>query len=47
MLISTREIKRYYPAMEIKDVWIRYPWDAQDIEEHTIKEAEMLAKRSK
>ena len=41
------EIKRYYPAMEIKDVWIRYPWDAQDIEEHTIKEAEMLAKRSK
>ncbi|MFW2551464.1 hypothetical protein, partial [Klebsiella pneumoniae] len=37
------EIKRYYPALEIADQWIKYPWDAEDIEEHTKLEAEMLA----
>lgn len=37
-----KEIKRYYPALEIEDVWIKYPWDAEDIEEHTEKEKAML-----
>lgn len=37
------EIKRYYPALETEDVWIKYPWDAIDIDEQTEKEAEMLA----
>lgn len=40
------EIKRYYPALEIKDVWIRYPWDAKNIEEHTKQEALMLEKEA-
>ena len=26
------EIKRYYPGEEVEDVWICYPWDAQDID---------------
>lgn len=28
------EIKRYYPAEEVDDIWIRYPWDAIDIDQH-------------
>lgn len=36
------EIKRYYPAMEIEDLWIKYPWDAEDIEEHCKNEQAML-----
>ena len=36
------EIKRYYPALEIGDMWIKYPWDAEDIDEHTRLENEML-----
>ena len=36
------EIRRYYPALEIEDMWIKYPWDAEDIEEHTAKEKEMF-----
>lgn len=36
------EIKRYYPALEIGDIWIKYPWDAEDIEEHTEAERKML-----
>ena len=36
------EIKRYYPALEIGDMWIKYPWDAEDIDEHTALEGEML-----
>ena len=27
------EIKRYYAGEEIEDMWIAYPWDAEDIEE--------------
>jgi len=38
------QIKRYYPALEIEDLWIKYPWDAEDIEEHTKKEQAMLLK---
>ncbi|MGD1815707.1 MAG: phosphoribosyltransferase [Pleomorphochaeta sp.] len=41
------EIKRYYPALEIDDLWIKYPWDAVDIEDHTEKEKAMLAKEPK
>ena len=36
------EIKRYYPALEIEDMWIKYPWDAEDIDEHTKLEHEMI-----
>lgn len=39
------EIKRYYPALEIKDMWIKYPWDAQDIDAHTKAEEEMIANK--
>ena len=38
------EIKRYYPAMEVDDIWIKYPWDAEDIEKHTENEKAMLVK---
>ncbi len=41
------EITRYYPALEIGDQWIKYPWDADDIEEHTRLEAEMLRQKEK
>lgn len=41
------EIKRYYPALEISDLWIKYPWDAEDIDEHTRLEAEMLSEMEK
>ncbi|MGD1820122.1 MAG: phosphoribosyltransferase [Pleomorphochaeta sp.] len=41
------EIKRYYPALEIDDLWIKYPWDAVDIEDHTEKEKAMLANEPK
>ncbi len=36
------EIKRYFPAMEISDLWIKYPWDADDIDEHERCEKEMI-----
>ena len=36
------EIKKYYPALEIGDIWIKYPWDAEDIDEHTECEKKML-----
>ena len=41
------EIKRYYPALEIEDMWIKYPWDADDIEEHTKLEKEMIEEMRK
>ena len=41
------EIRRYYPALEIGDMWIKYPWDAEDIDEHTKLEAEMLEQMDK
>ena len=36
------EIQKYYPALEIGDIWIKYPWDAEDIDEHTECEKKML-----
>ena len=40
------EIQRYFPALEIDDIWIKYPWDAEDIEEHTNREKAMLLNNS-
>ncbi len=31
-----KEIARYYTGRELKDRWICYPWDAQDIDLHEI-----------
>jgi hypoxanthine phosphoribosyltransferase len=36
------EIKRYFVGLNLDDVWIKYPWDADDIESHTEKERRML-----
>ena len=36
------EIKRYFAGMELEDLWIKYPWDAEYIEEHTKLENQML-----
>lgn len=33
-----KEIKRYYIGENIAPLWIKYPWDATDIDEHTKKE---------
>lgn len=41
------EIKRYYPAMEVGDMWIKYPWDADDIDEHDRLEKEMFERMKK
>ncbi len=30
-----KEVNHYFKGLEIKDVWICYPWDAIDIDEHT------------
>ncbi len=35
------EVKRYFPAREIDDRWIKYPWDAEDIEAHDQCEKDM------
>ena len=36
-----QEITRYFPAIEIEDRWIKYPWDAEDIDEHDACEQKM------
>jgi hypoxanthine phosphoribosyltransferase len=36
------EIKRYFAGLNLDDVWIKYPWDADDIDSHTEKESLML-----
>ena len=41
------EIKRYYPAMEVGDIWIKYPWDAEDIDEQDRLEKEMIERMKK
>lgn len=28
-------VEHYYVGQEVDDVWIAYPWDAEDIDEHT------------
>jgi hypothetical protein len=30
------EVKRYFAGLDVKDRWICYPWDALDIDEHTV-----------
>jgi hypoxanthine phosphoribosyltransferase len=41
------EIKRYYAGEEIPDIWIKYPWDAIDIDEHTELERKMREEMKK
>ena len=41
------EIKRYYPALEVEDTWIKYPWDADDIDEQERLEKEMFERMKK
>jgi len=31
------EITRYYAGEELEDIWIVYPWDAEDIDDHCSK----------
>ena len=38
------EIRRYYPAVEVGDRWIKYPWDAEDIDEHDVCNIKMKEK---
>jgi len=40
------EIKRYFPAIEIEDRWIKYPWDAEDIDDHDICNIKMKENRA-
>lgn len=37
------EITRYFAGQEIEDLWIKYPWDAIDIDDHAEHEQLMLA----
>ncbi len=41
------EIKRYFSGLDLGNVWIKYPWDAEDIEEHTTNEKNMLEEKTK
>ncbi len=41
------EIKRYFAGLDIEDLWIKYPWDADDIDEHDVLEKKMLAEQNK
>jgi hypoxanthine phosphoribosyltransferase len=41
------EIVRYFAGEEIADLWIKYPWDAIDIDDHEACEQQMLAARNK
>ncbi len=36
------EITRYFAGEEIDDLWIKYPWDAIDIDDHSHNEHLML-----
>jgi len=41
------EIKRYYVGEEIPDEWIKYPWDALDIDEHNLLERKQQEEETK
>ncbi len=41
------EVKRYFSGLNLGNVWIKYPWDAEDIEEHTTNEKIMLEEATK
>ncbi len=41
------EVKRYFSGEDIPDIWIGYPWDAKDIDEHNKKEQEQRAQEAK
>ena len=31
------EVRRFYVGEELEDVWVVYPWDAEDIDEHSAR----------
>ena len=33
--VIPKEVSRYYCGRELEDRWISYPWDAEDIDDHT------------
>jgi hypoxanthine phosphoribosyltransferase len=37
------QITRYFAGLEIEDLWIKYPWDADDIDAHDRNEQLMLS----
>ncbi len=41
------EITRYFSGMDIDDLWIKYPWDADDITDHDRNEQLMLSEYTK
>jgi hypoxanthine phosphoribosyltransferase len=41
------EIKRYYVGEEIPDMWIKYPWDAEDIDAHNEMERKQREEEKK
>jgi len=41
------EITRYFSGVEIDDLWIKYPWDADDITAHDRNEQLMLSEYAK
>jgi len=41
------EIQKYFPAREIPDIWIKYPWDAIDIDQQCKEEAKQIEKTKK
>ena len=40
------EITKYFPAITIEDRWIKYPWDADDIDEQTENEKIMMEREN-
>ncbi len=34
------EVRRFYVGEELEDVWVVYPWDAEDIDEHCARAEE-------
>jgi hypoxanthine phosphoribosyltransferase len=41
------EITRYFSGVDIDDLWIKYPWDADDITAHDRNEQLMLSEYAK
>lgn len=42
-----QQITRYFAGLEIEDLWIKYPWDAIEIDEHDRREQMMHAEYSR
>ncbi|MBN2859594.1 MAG: phosphoribosyltransferase [Sphaerochaetaceae bacterium] len=41
------EITRYFAGLDIEDLWIKYPWDADNIDVHHENEKIMLSEQKK